>query len=201
MCVCACVRVGRGGVKCSFTLMSTLATVASRSVRGICAVSVSDQPCAKSMTCRENSRACVSTRRCCAPRSLLLYCCRLCSLSAVLSVHRAFDIQRAGNCERSEDRSWRSSAWWSIYRPAHTRGGAVTGLGTNSDCLLTGEGNDVVIVIIRHSRVGPGVGVFIYPSIQWKRSRPVVGSTVCESSQKPVMCWAGLFVSSLLFVV
>ena len=44
-------------------------------------------------------------------------------------------------------------------------GATATGLGHRWRYLLTGEGSDVVIVIIRHSRVGPSVGVFVSSSI------------------------------------
>ena len=67
--------------------------------------------------------------------------------------------------------------------------------------MLTGEESDVVIVIIRHCRVGPGVGIFISSSIQWRRSSPLVGGSVYESGHKPllaVMCWAGLLAQRAL---
>ena len=56
------------------------------------------------------------------------------------------------------------------------------------DCgLLTGEGGDVVIVIIWCCRVGSDVGVFIFSSVEWVCSNPVAGGPVCESSQRPML--------------
>ena len=81
----------------------------------------------------------------------------------------------------SSNRSSMSCAWWFIKWAALSEGrvckvrrfGGINGVG-----LLTGKGSDVVIVIIRHSRVGPGVGIFISSSIQWRRAQCLLALSV-----------------------
>ena len=82
-----------------------------RSVKEICALTVSDQPCRNAMTLSENSRVplgsasvFVKARRCWAPHSLLATCVavRGCSVNAVLPEYRAFDTERVGTSVRTD---------------------------------------------------------------------------------------------------
>ena len=115
----------------------------------------------------------------------------------MLRAHRVFDVERAGDCGRTDavfleqflEVFSRPRAWWSIYRADSLEAARVQRSQVwdiDGGGLLTGEGGDVVVVVIRYSRVGSGVGIFI-SSIQWRRSLPVVGSPVSESGQKPLL--------------
>ena len=97
------------------------------------------------------------------------------------------DIERAGNCVRrcalqTDLRGpARPGASKTSVVPRENARAKVLSLGIDGAGLLTGEGRDVVFVIIRHSRVGPDYGMFMFSFIQWVRSSPGVGGSVYES--------------------
>ena len=113
-------------------------------------------------------------------------------MDAVLHVYSVLDIERAGHFERTDavllEQFREVQRVVTHLKGCIQRGGAcakVTGLGIDGGALLTGEGGDIVIVI-RHSRVDSGVGIFIISYIQRRRSGPMVGGPVYEFSQKPL---------------
>ena len=123
--------------------------------------------------------------------------CRWRSKKTVQRAHCMLDVKKAGNCSRPDAVLHKQILEFQRVL-AHLKGpgppqearvqpSQVRCIDVGGG-LLTGEGGDVVIVIIRHSRVGPGVGIFIFSSIEWERgggSNPVADGSVYESGQKP----------------